>query len=429
MNRILLGFAVLLLISCGTDSSEVGADFFSEGGRLDFSYIDTVSVKLSTIKYEEVPTNASKRLLIGHHDDEKIGSVTAATYFQVSTPNVTTLNRTSTSFNYLALVLKYDRYSYYDTASTHRFKVYRVTEEIRSDADNYIYNHTRFAVSADSLGAANFRAWPHRDDSVVIQLNSALGQELYNKLINGSSDLVDLTTFRRYLRGLAVYPDTTRSGAILGFAPSAELRLYYLDKSVVPTSDKRYVSFPLNASNSLYSNYVQSDTRGTKLNGKLKKTQDVLSASLTDRESYVQGGTGYATRIDFPYLKNLQDLQNFYIRSAILEVYPVHKSYNRYAPLPALKAYDIYPTNLTVNRTSPVVTAPQLFTEPGIPQDSYYYVDVTNFVRQQFALSDENQRALLFQLEETDIQASLNRVYMGTARTHLKIYYATIKEQ
>jgi hypothetical protein len=429
MNRIVLGFVVLLLVSCGTDSSEIGSGFFN-GGNLDFSFIDTVSVKLSTIKYEDIVTLSSKRLLVGHHDDEKLGSITAATYFQVATPSVSTLSKLATSFNYLQLVLKYDKYHFYDTTAMHRFKVYRVTEEIEVDKDGYLYNHSTFAVAPDSLGAASFRARPNRDDSVTIQLDPALGMELYNKLVAGSTDLTDLTQFQRYLRGIAVFPDTTINGSILGFKPTAEIRLYYLDKSVTPSDDKKYVSFPVTTTNCLYFNHIATDTRGTKLQDKLPKNESVLSSDLTDNESYIQAGTGYAVRVDLPYIKNLSDVPNFYINSAILEVFPTHKSYDLVTPLPNLIVYPIYQSNM---RASTSAGTPRLLQEANIPQDQFYQLDVTAFITQQFGLDPDSQQALLFLLDDTqqsqEFQASLSRVYMGAARTRLKIYYATIKEQ
>lgn len=426
MNRFVLGFVVLLLVSCGTDSSEIGGGFFN-GGVLDFTYIDTVSVKLSTVKYEELITQESKRLLVGHHEDAKLGKITAAPYFQLSIPTTSTLNKLSTSYNYLTLVLRYDKYSFYDTTVMHRFKAYRITEEIERDADGYLYNHDTFAVENDSLGALSFRARPVRDDSVAIPLSDALGQELYNKLTSGSTDLTDLVTFQRYIRGIAVFPDTTINGSILGFAPNAEIRLYYLDKSVTPSDDDKYVAFPLNTSTCLYFNHIATDTKGTKLQDKLATNEDKLSSDLTDHESYIQGGTGYAVRLDIPYLKNLQDLENFYMNSAILEIYPVHKSYDEFTALPAsLRAYQIYPSNATVSSSAGTLN---MFKELNIPQDSYYYLDVTSFVTQQFGLGADAQQSLLLRLEDTEFQASLGRLYLGTARTRLKIYYATIKEQ
>jgi len=433
MNRIVLGFVVLLLVSCGTDSSEIGSGFFN-GGELDFSFIDTVSVKLSTIKYENIITAGAARLLVGHHEDAKLGPVTASTYFQLSTPTVSSLGKLTTSFNYLQLVLKYDKYHYYDTSAVQRYDVYRVTEDIELNKDGVIYNNSRFKTGPDALGSASFRARPNRDDSITIQLDPVLGQELYNKLVDASTDLTDLTLFRRYLRGIAVFPDSTINGSVLGFKPSAELRLYYIDKSVTPSDDKKYVSFPLIAANSvcLYSNHVFTDTQGTKLEGKLPKNESVLSSKLTDGESYIQGSAGYAVRVDLPYVKNLQDLSNFYIRSAILELFPTHKSYDVVTPLPKLKVYQIYQSNTIASLTAGSLT---LLQEADIPQDQFYQLDVTSFVAQQFNLDIDSRQALLLRLDDAEVQAAVsresntNRVYMGTTRTRLKIYYATIKEQ
>jgi hypothetical protein len=52
---------ILMMASCGVDSSEIGTDFFNEGA-LDFSYIDSSSVKLSTIRIEDLTTNGGARM-------------------------------------------------------------------------------------------------------------------------------------------------------------------------------------------------------------------------------------------------------------------------------------------------------------------------------------------------------------------------------
>ncbi len=88
----------------------------------------------------------------------------------------------------------------------HRFKVHRITEEMELNKDGVLYNHDSFAVAPDSLGAASFRARPNRDDSVTITLDPVLGQELYDKLVAGSTDLTNLVQFQRYLRGLRCSP-------------------------------------------------------------------------------------------------------------------------------------------------------------------------------------------------------------------------------
>jgi hypothetical protein len=424
MNRISLILVSILLFSCANDASEIGANFFN-GGDLDVAYIDSVSVKFSSIKYEELVTNGSGRLLIGHHDDEKLGSLSSASYFQLSVPSANPLDKYSTEYNYAVLVLKYDGYAYYDTLLQNRYSVYRVNEEIEADDAGYLYNHSSFELEGHPLGTATFKPKPHKDDSLVIRLDDALGRELYEKVLNENLDVANDTEFLRYFRGIAVLPDTSLSGSFLGFTPDAEVRLYYTDRSVVPANKDKYVSFSLNGANRLFFNRVTADITGTKLDGKLLTQEEKLDAALTDNESYVQGGTGLALRLDFPYIKTLRDVENLFVINAILEIHPVRNSYDALKPLPEmLKAFIIYPGNETYAEYG---TRIQQRVQDDIPRDTYYSIDVTGYIETMIQGDNDEQYALLFRLEDEDYRESVNRIFASSERTKIRINYATIK--
>lgn len=425
MSRTSLTLLSILLFSCANESSEIGANFFN-GGALDVAYIDSVSVKFSSIKYDELVTNGSGRLLIGHHEDEKLGAISSASYFQLSVPSANPLNEYSTEYNYAVLVLKYDGYAYYDTLLQNRYSVYRVNEKIEADNVGHLYNHSRFELETHPLGTATFKPKPHKDDSLAIRLDDALGLELYEKILNESADVANDTEFHRHFRGIAVLPDTSLSGGMLGFTPDAEIRLYYKDKSVAPANDDLYVSFPLNSNGGLFFNRVTADITGTKLEGSLLTQEEKLDAALTDNESYVQGGIGLALRLDLPYIKKLCDVENFFVLNAVLEIHPVPDSYDALKPLPEmLTALVIYPNNATYTEYSASI---QQLVEDDIPRDTYYSVDVTGYI--ETMLQDNNtddQYALLFRLQDNDFRESVNRIFVSSERTKLRINYVTIK--
>lgn len=424
MGRTSLALSSILLLSCANEPSELGGDFFN-GGTMDVSYIDSVSVKISTIKYEELVTNGSDRLLIGHHDDEKLGAVFSASYFQLSVPSTNPLNKYSTEYNYAVLVLKYDGYSYYDTLLQNSYSVYRVNGKIETDDTGSLYNHSRFELDTHPLGTATFRPRPHKDDSLAIRLDDALGRDLYEKILNESPDVADDTEFQRHFRGIAVLPDTSVSGGLMGFTPDAELRLYYTDKSVIPANDDRYVSFSLN-SNGLFFNSIAASRTGTKLDGTLLTQEEKVDAVLTDNESYVQGGIGLALRLDLPYIKKLRDVENLLVLNAVLEIHPVRHSYDALKPLPGmLTALLIHPNNETYTEYS---TSIQQLVQDDIPRDTYYTVDVTDYIEMMLRdNNNENQYALLFRLEDKEFRESVNRILVSSERTKLRINYASIK--
>jgi hypothetical protein len=413
-----------LLYGCDNESTPIGANFFQDAA-LDVSVLDTVTVKLATVRYEELITNNKSRLLVGHHADASLGSVTASTYFELSSPGNTSLTASNSSYNYLVLVLKYDGYSFYDTSSTVTFGVHRVGQEMEEDDDGYLYNHSRYPLLLNKLGSATFTPRPH-GDSIAIKIDDQLGLDLYNKLLAKADEITSQSLFLKYIQGLAVLPDSTTSGAVLGFTTKADLRLYNVDRSVVPSTRDNYVSFPLN-SNGTFFNHIYADRTNTALEGELADEEDRIDASQTNAQAYLQAGTGLAFRVDFPHIKNLRGLDNFYITNAVLRIYPSHGSYNDLVPLPdVLTSSVVYPEN---TRYTDFASSIAVAYETELPRDAYYSVDVTSFIQSLIAdMGDkDDQFGLLFKLQDAEYNASVSSLFAGTAKTYLTIYFATIK--
>ncbi|HEY9008659.1 DUF4270 family protein [Ohtaekwangia sp.] len=416
-----------MMVACSADSpSDVGTDFFNEG-VLDYAFIDSSTVKLSTIKLEDLSTNGGTRLLLGSHADEKLGRLTMSNYFQVtpsSSSDVTLKYVDNISYEHLLLVLKYDKYYYYDTTQNITLRVHEVTQTMELDKNNQLFNDKTFTIDQNPLGTVTFQPLPHRIDSVVIKLSDALGQDLWNKATNDSEQLTNSTNFLRYLKGLAILPDTTTSTGIIGFTITPELRLYYYDKSVTPSKEK-YIAFPASTSNIVYTN-IHANRLGTKLTT-LKKTDERLSASVTDEEAYIQAGAGLELRVDMPYLRDLKMNTNFYMTQAILDMYPIRKSYSDVEPLPS--ALSVYLADKKNNIYGQLSNKATLVLDKDLGRDTKYSLDVTAFVKSQMNLTEFNENALIFTIG-TNYTVSADRVYMGNNginyKTKLRIYFVTV---
>jgi len=415
----------LLLYACDdNESTAIGANFFQDAA-LDLSVLDTVSVTLSTIRHEKLVTNNTSRLLLGHHTDPTLGSITSSTYFRLSSPGSFTLTENNSSYNYLTLVLKYDDYFMYDTAALNTLDVYRVAEEIDVDDKGYLYNYSHFSLRPERLGSYTFKPRPH-SDSIAIKLDDALGLDLYNKILARADEVTNQTDFLKYIRGLAIFPDSTQSGSLIGFTTAASLRLYYVDKSVVPANRDAYISFPLQSTGGTFFNHISADRTNTALDGLLTNDDDILPATHTNQQAYIEAGSGLALRIDFPYVKSLIGTPNFYITNATLKIYPSHGSYSDLMPLPqTLTSYVVYSDNSVYATFSDS----KLSIETELPRDAYYAVDVTGFVQSLIADAGnrDNQHALLFELANGDYNTSASRLFAGTTKTALTLYFATVK--
>ncbi|MFD1001827.1 DUF4270 family protein [Ohtaekwangia kribbensis] len=429
MKQILFVLAVLTMASCGVDSSEIGTDFFNEGA-LDFSYIDSSSVKLSTIRIENLTTAAGARILLGSHTDEKLGRITASSYFQVvPTSSNMDLDDEDVSYEYVALVLKYDHYSYYDTTASMKLNVHYVNEEIVEDDDGTLYSDKTFSVDDTPLGSITFSPRPNRTaDSVEIRLSDELGRDLFAKAVSGSDELSTSAEFLRHFRGLAVFPDSTSSTCLLGFAVTPELRVYYKDKSTVPITTDNYLSFAASTSNIIYT-HIHTDLTGTKI-ASLTETDVRLSADETDEQSYLQAGAGLLLRVDMPYLRTLKQIDNFYPTQATLDIYPIRKSYDDQMPLPS--SLVVYTADKKNNFYAQYGINATLLTDTDLGRYTRYTLDVTSFVKEQMELEELNENGLVFSLAQ-NFPVSVDRIYAGSNgvdyETRLRIYFVTVNNK
>lgn len=412
----------LVCFSCGADSSRIGLDFFG-GGSLDASYIDSATVRISTVKFDSLITSSADRILLGSNKDARLGRITALSYLQVSVASVDVLDDPKVAFDYLALVLPYDGYAYYDTAAAMTLNAHVVLEDIEPRTDDNIYNTSRFSTDPQVLGSVTFVPRPHQD-SVEIRLSSTFGQRFFQKAAAGDEVFQSNEEFVEYLKGFAIIPDTTGSSGIIGFK-NASLRLYYYDRNVAP-AEQKHISFGINTANTSTRIITTRDNPYLK---SFRSYKDRVSSAYTNNESYIQSGAGLALRVDIPYLRDLKRLTNFYVTRAVLDVYTVRRSYNGLTPLP--EKLSMY----LVDRRNDVYSASyevSLLEDIDLHRDTRYSVDVTGFVRSQMELQGLNENALLFLLPDKAFRLGTDRIYFHSKtheyQTRLRIYYATVNE-
>ena len=425
MTRISSFLLLLFFLSCGVESSEIGADFFN-GGAIDLSLIDSATVSLSTIKFDSLITNSTERMLVGSYIDNKLGRTTAASFIQVTIPATTAdnLDDEGIVFDYLALTLKHDDYYYNDTTKHLTLNVHRLTSDITISDLGYIYNTAKVNYDESPLGTLTFLPKPHREDSVEVKLSDVLGKELLQKIRDSDEDISDATEFTEYLKGLVVMPDTTTAESVIGFSMQPELRLYYSDKSVVPSVQK-YISFPV--SSRMCYNWIHGNRTSTNL-APLQSSNNRINAIETDNEAYLQCGVGLGLRVDMPYLRSLTQLNNFHVAKALLDLYPVRKSYSVNTSLPA--ELSVYKVDKRNGQYAAFESTATLIEDVELGRDTYYQFDVTSFVKEQMALEELNENALLFLTDDETYRSTVNRLYMANPgydyKTRLRIYFATL---
>jgi hypothetical protein len=423
LNDVALGSILLLLVSCNSEPSRIGGDFFKDG-LLDISVIDSSTVKLSTVRFDSLITNGGSRIILGTYDDEKLGRLSASGYFQPSLAGVDALGEANIVFDHLSVILKYDTYSYADTTVSLTLKAYQLKESIQLFDAQFLYNTTRLSAHITPLGSVSFMPRPNSGDSLELKLDKTFGDAFFLKAKKGDSEFTSDSKFASYIRGFLLAPDSSVSASVVGFTSNVELRLYYLDKNEIPTRLK-YISFK--AANTYSATHIHTNRSQTKLQ-LLPSYKSKLSASVTDNQSYLQAGAGLALRVDIPYLRDLNQLSNFYMTRAVLELQPVRKSYADFTPLPEkLKIHFVNYRNVSYGEYSSDASIRE---DLALGRDTYYEVDATAFVKAQMENEALNENALLFFLSDEDFRFGAERIYFSgpsyTYNTRLKIFFATI---
>jgi len=160
-----------------------------------------------------------------------------------------------------------------------------------------------------------------------------------------------------------------------------------------------------------------------------------LSASLTQNQTYVQGGTGLVTRLEIPYLRNLLELyENLQILRAELILEPARNTYKFFA-LP--KNISLYYSDRLNRFISPLrddvsgdILTGNLVVDNLYQEETSYTFDVTSFVSKKIIDASDDVPALLLAITPDDLYNFPYRLILGSQlhrdnRVKLKIYYMT----
>ncbi|MFN7117671.1 MAG: DUF4270 family protein [Saprospiraceae bacterium] len=420
-----LGLCCLALFSRCNEPQELGASFFPDES-FDLEIVDTLSLTASSVIYDSIPTRNTGRLLVGYHEDVKLGKISASAYFQLGFADNKSyyLDETHAFYDSITLVLKYDGYSYYDTSQLQTLYIHEVLEEIAiPDDDTTLFNTTILSFDQVPLAERIFYARPGRRGNLEIRLSDRLGKAIFDLATNNSESLSNAEKFQEYLKGLVIIPDQKQSGAILGFSPTAELQLYYRNDESLPVQQQTLV-FPMG--NGIYYNQISSARKHSVL-ADLQAFDHPISSLQTNNEAFIQSGIGITTRIDIPYLKDMIQVNNdFLISKAVLEFYPTDYYNNKNTPLPAsLTAYWVDEDNQSVGSTFTAL----LRTDHEFDRDTYYEMDITNFIKTQLLITKNNKNALLL-TPSNNFQNSLSHLSIGDSnhrnKMRLKVYLISI---
>ena len=422
---------LLALFSCQDQNMtfDIGSKYVDV--RTTIRYVDTLTVKSYTVKLDSIRTSAlnERSITAGKYHDPEIGDVSATSFFRVGLPSNKVLP-TDAVYDSILLVMVDDNFFMGDTMNTFTLQVHRLMQTLKARDDGFLYNTSSFHFDPALFGSVSYTPRPGTDDTLNIRLDDSFGQELFDLFMTKDEKIQTLDNFLNYFKGLVVTFNES-DNAIQGFKAAEalpEMKLFYHYSDV--TSVSRFLSFPINSSNFLQFNRFNIDNPVVEFP---ENQKDKLYAPLTDNKTYVQGGTGIATRFEIPYLRNLLELhENMQVLRAELVLEPVRNTYKLFK-LP--ERISLYITDRLNRIGSPMrdeisgeILTGNLVIDNLYQEETSYTFDVTSFIMQEISIGRDNVPALLLTISPEDQNKYPSRLILGSQlrkdnTVKLKIYY------
>ncbi len=307
-RMVVLLYGTMLLLFTGCEDPVVTPnDKIVKGDDQTIVTTDTLTLRTSTVKEKPLPTTNLDNAVLGRIEDAVYGQSTASFYTEVTLPANDVNFDDNLAFDSLILTLDYSG-DYGDIDEPQDIVVYQLSQKIQDDEE---YNSdAAFQTNSNILGRLDDFS-PDLTDSTIIDGETVpghmrirldqdkfVGKTFIKRVENG---FVDKEDFTNYLQGFYVAVDTAqgtgKSVVYFDLASSqSKLTLYYKDGNNNPKT------FDFVIDETDWVNHYAHDYSGSSAASLLSGGQK--SDSLT----MIQGLLGLKTKIEVPYLKNLDNI-------------------------------------------------------------------------------------------------------------------------
>lgn len=426
---IILSFSGLLFYSCTDDSLSIGKQFIHSTTYTEL--IDTVSLRLSTFRADSLETSSKSVALVGNYETYGLGNAVAASYMSFTNEYADDIEDHE-NFDSLTITLKYSGYSKGDTLKPFKIRIHRLLDTLQTNFTTDVFYNTSHFQYSSPIDSFTFYPRPNRGKDLEFKMNKALGEELWQLI----DEQITNTKFESYFKGIVLTCDQEVSHTVLGFSAAdttgLTLNLYShknadLDQATVRRIGIKDVIHQYNQ--------IKSSNAIADMDTKLTKQNYSISETATNNITFIQCGTGYFTRIDFPFLS---DLQEFNERGRIVQATLLIKPVTTYTAIKDLPSSISISTINKLNVFESYVLDSYGNTQTGdLYPDyesidgnyTYYAYDITSFINTQLAkdvIQDGDGLALSFPSEE--IYATVNSLQLGgftnkNFQSQLLIYY------
>ncbi|CAM3518313.1 DUF4270 domain-containing protein [Zobellia roscoffensis] len=423
-----------LLVSCSTDavndSDFEAGDIFTDSD-IRVVQLDTMTIDFSTMKFDSVDTSQSVRMLLGKYKDPVYGTVKGASFMEFI-PSSYFID-TDAEFDSITFILRPDNYYYNDTLQSSTLHIKELSEALKPEDGVNFYNTSTIDFYEEDLGELTYIPRPLSTDSLEVKLLDTFGFSLFDNFQQKKITTYD--EYRNSYYGITIQPDDTDDGPIIGFSLLSTMRLYY---SIAGEEERTqyYTDFTINTTSSPvpFFNQVSAEEPNEYLKS-LTDQETNLHSTETDNLSFIQSSIGIATRLEFPNIKSVFDIQGEgTLLDASLKISPAVNSYDDLLTLrDTLSVFVVDQNN--------ELTSQLLSTDGSVAQailnrsnqefnDIYYELPLSGYLEGLISTDQESSDALI--LLPSDYNSTVDRFVLNTdinsQSTTLELTYAIYDE-
>ena len=435
-------FVVFLMIAsvgwaCEDPNTLAVSRVFS-GNNLQTIYSDTFSVFTSTVQLDSFLTSNSATLLLGRYKDDRLGHVSASSYFQINYTGSFVQDYRS-FFDSAVMVFPYNHIVTGDTTQLITLKGYELTQpmliryqpvgSIKLSAFNYgngFFSNSKFTHSSDPIFAGTVRLFPHTD-TLSIRISDSFAANWFRLAQEDSAHIFSNPTVfvNSFFYGMYLEADPSTVACVAGFdAKKFKLRFYFR-KFSNNLLRPAHQDFTIYSSLFQYNN-IKYDRSGTQL-ASLQPSQGISSALAND-VSFVQAGTGLVTRLDFPSVKSFfANRPNMIMNAAYLVVNPEDGTYPKnLLPPKQLQLYTTDNTNIPLSALQGGSATISYDYQYGL--NTQYTFNIYSYLFAQTKSGTDFITPLLL-VSGGNLASSAQRLYLGdrihpNTKIQLKIFYS-----
>ncbi|GGG40482.1 DUF4270 family protein [Hymenobacter glacieicola] len=443
-----------------------------------------------TVRQQPVETINSNQLLVGRLRDTKVGTTTAQAYLNLQYNSflspVDSLPSKFTGVRLDSVVFSIGFDKVYGTASQPlRFDLGVLQQPLD---ERTVYNST--SVPASSVLLTNLSAPLNRSVQVKQRTLASSTTDTTTRLItttvidrvvrlrllkyaattalaNSVFSALQSTSFNQerldaIWKGIALTPSTGFADNVVAFNRSYNSRvIFYFTGTNASGYKSKFHSYSLVAgplptdartTGPKYFTQLTTDFSGTPL-ASLSSTGQQINSSATDGYTYLQEGTGLATRLELQGLATLMNNTEVAVNRAEL-LLPIKQNTNALFPYPtSVYLYEVNASNEPLVRTVGATSYERLVQVEGAGQNGqstatsvgnpaaatlypsydspqYYSVPLTEYLQAylQNRLDGELPSALLLSpILRTNPNLTLNRAQLDTKAIKLRVYYSKLR--